>query len=105
MARLLVPGSLSIIESSFVPADRGGPSVPGRAWGVATAVGPLAGGWLVTVVSWRLIFVLNLPLAVLVMLASCYVPDSRDPDAERSIDLRGAALVVVGLAGVTDAVD
>jgi EmrB/QacA subfamily drug resistance transporter len=101
---LLVPGSLSIIESSFVPADRG------RAigtWsglgGVATAVGPLAGGWLVTAVSWRLIFVLNLPLAVLVMLASRHVPDSRDPDAERSIDLRGAALVVVGLAGVTDA--
>ena len=99
---LLVPGSLSIIEASFVPEDRG------RAigtWtglgGVATAAGPLIGGWLVTAVSWRLIFVLNIPLAVLVVLASRHVPDSRDREASPRVDVTGASLVVLGLAGLT----
>jgi len=99
---LLVPGSLAIIEASFDPDDRG------RAigmWsglgGVATAVGPLAGGWLVTAVSWRLIFVLNLPLAALVAVASRHVPESRDPAAAPKIDVAGSSLVVVGLAGIT----
>ncbi|HVX22892.1 MAG TPA: DHA2 family efflux MFS transporter permease subunit [Acidimicrobiales bacterium] len=98
---LLVPGSLAIIEASFAPDDRG------RAigmWsglgGVATAIGPLAGGWLVTAVSWRLIFLLNLPLAVMVAVAARHVPDSRDPSAAPRIDVAGASLVVVGLAAV-----
>ena len=59
---LLVPGSLAIIEASFTADDRGRAI---GAWsglgGVATAIGPLVGGWLITAVSWRLIFVLNLP--------------------------------------------
>jgi EmrB/QacA subfamily drug resistance transporter len=99
---LLVPGSLSIIQSSFHPDDRG------RAigtWsglgGVAGAVGPLAGGALVTGVSWRLIFVLNLPVAVLVLLAARHVPESRDETISRHVDVRGALLGVLGLAGTT----
>jgi EmrB/QacA subfamily drug resistance transporter len=97
---LLVPGSLSIIQSSFCADDRG------RAigtWsglgGVAGAIGPLAGGALVTGVSWRLIFVLNLPLAVLVFVAARHIPESRDETISRHVDVRGAALGVVGLAG------
>jgi len=99
---LLVPGSLAIIEASFAPDDRG------RAigmWsglgGVATAIGPLVGGWLVDAVSWRLIFVLNVPLAVVVALGSRHVPESRDPAAAPRIDVAGAALVAIGLAAVT----
>ncbi|HEX3946588.1 MAG TPA: DHA2 family efflux MFS transporter permease subunit [Acidimicrobiales bacterium] len=99
---LLVPGSLAIIESGFAEGDRGRAI---GAWsalgGVATAIGPLAGGWLVTAVSWRLIFVLNLPLAGLVFVAARHVPESRDPDAVLRIDVRGAVLVVVGLAALT----
>jgi EmrB/QacA subfamily drug resistance transporter len=99
---LLVPGSLAIIESSFAPADRGRAI---GAWsglgGIATAIGPFAGGWLVSAVSWRLIFLLNLPLAVAVLVAARHVPESTDPRAERHIDYLGAALVVVGLAGST----
>lgn len=97
---LLVPGSLSIIQSSFCADDRG------RAigtWsglgGVAGAIGPLAGGALVTGVSWRLIFVLNLPLAVLVFVAARHIPESRDETISRHVDVRGATLGVVGLAG------
>jgi EmrB/QacA subfamily drug resistance transporter len=97
---LLVPGSLSIIQSSFCKDDRG------RAigtWsglgGVAGAIGPLAGGALVTGVSWRLVFVLNLPLAVLVFAAARHIPESRDGTISRHVDVRGAALGVLGLAG------
>ena len=97
---LLVPGSLSIIQSSFYSEDRG------RAigtWsglgGVAGAIGPLAGGALVTAVSWRLIFVLNLPLALVVFLAARHIPESHDETVSRHVDVRGAALGVLGLAG------
>jgi len=99
---LLVPGSLSIIEASFIPDDRGRAI---GAWsglgGVATAVGPLVGGWLITAVSWRLIFLMNLPMAVLVLAASRHIPESRDPTASRKVDWLGASLIAVGLAATT----
>ena len=67
-AALLTPGSLAILQASFQPDDRGEAI---GAWsglgGVATAIGPFLGGWLVEAVSWRLIFVINLPLAVVVV--------------------------------------
>jgi len=99
---LLVPGSLAIIESSFAPGDR---SRAIGAWsglgGIATAAGPFVGGYLVSAVSWRLIFLLNLPLAVGVLLAARHVPESTDPSTNRHLDLLGAGLVVVGLASLT----
>jgi EmrB/QacA subfamily drug resistance transporter len=98
---LLVPGSLSIIQSSFREKDRG------RAigtWsglgGVAGAIGPLAGGALVTGVSWRLIFVLNVPLAIVVLVAARHIPESHDETVSRHVDVPGAALGVLGLAGM-----
>ncbi|ADP84975.1 DHA2 family efflux MFS transporter permease subunit [Pseudofrankia inefficax] len=101
-AALLTPGSLAILQSSFGAQDR---SRAIGAWsglsGVATAVGPFLGGWLVAAVSWRLIFFLNLPLAVAVILiAARHVPESTDPAAPRRIDLRGAALGTLGLVGL-----
>jgi len=99
---LLVPGSLAIIEAGFAPADRGRAI---GAWsglgGIAAAVGPFVGGWLVSAVSWRLIFLLNLPLAAVVLVAARHVPESSDPTANRHIDWLGAGLVVVGLASST----
>src|SRR5205085_11941184 len=82
-AALLTPGSLAIIEASFRPDDR---SAAIGAWsglgGVAVAIGPFLGGWLVDAVSWRLIFVINLPLAALVVwIAPRHVPETRDPNA------------------------
>ena len=100
---LLVPGSLAILQTSFTPSDRTRAigSWSGLA-GVAGAIGPFLGGWLVEVSSWRLVFLINLPLAVIVMLvAARHVPESRNPDASRRLDLTGAALVAVGLGGLT----
>ena len=100
---LLTPGSLAIIDSVFAPEDRGRAI---GAWsalgGVAAAVGPLVGGYLVQSASWRAIFVLNLPLgAAVAWLALRYVPESRDRDVVGGLDYLGATLATVGLAGAT----
>src|SRR4051794_20904132 len=101
-AALLTPGSLAIIEASFRREDRGAAI---GAWsglgGVATAVGPFLGGWLVDAVTWRLIFVINLPLAAVVLwVTNKHVPESHDPDMVPGLDLSGAVLAALGLAGV-----
>ncbi|MGY1633513.1 DHA2 family efflux MFS transporter permease subunit [Geodermatophilus sp. SYSU D01186] len=100
---LLAPGSLAILQASFVPDDR---TRAIGAWsglgGVAGAIGPLVGGWLVQVATWRLLFLINLPLALIVVLITLrHVPESVDPAAPRRLDLAGAALGVVGLGGLT----
>jgi EmrB/QacA subfamily drug resistance transporter len=100
---LLTPGSLAIIEASFRPGDRARAI---GAWsglgGVATALGPLLGGYLIGAISWRAIFVINLPIGIFVALAATrHVPETSDPTATGRIDLRGAALVALGLAGTT----
>jgi EmrB/QacA subfamily drug resistance transporter len=101
-AAFLVPGSLALISASFHPADR---ARAVGAWsglaGLASAAGPFVGGWLVDAVSWRLVFLLNLPLAAAaVWITLRHVPESRAPGAGRP-DLAGAAAVTVGIAGVT----
>jgi EmrB/QacA subfamily drug resistance transporter len=100
---LLTPGSLAILEASFAPAERG--RVIG-AWSglgaLASAIGPPLGGFLISAVSWRLIFLINAPVAVAVVLISLrHVPESRDPDATGSIDIAGSALTVTGLVGLS----
>ncbi len=100
---LLTPGSLAILQSSFRPEDRARAI---GAWsgltGIAGAAGPLVGGWLVEVASWRLIFLINLPVAlVVVVLAVRHVPESRDPQASSTVDLQGATLGAVGLGALT----
>ena len=102
-AALLTPGSLAILQSSFDRRDRGRAI---GAWsglgGVATAIGPFLGGWLVDAASWRWIFLINLPIGVAVIaVASRHVPESRDPDATGAVDWLGAALAAIGLAAVT----
>ena len=96
---LLTPGSLAIIESTFVPEDR---SAAVGAWsglgGVATAVGPLLGGYLVQAVSWRLAFLINPPIAAFVAWVGMrHVPESKGPSSDHHIDLGGAALAALGL--------
>jgi len=101
-AALLTPGSLAIIEASFDPADRGKAI---GAWsglgGIATAAGPLLGGYLIAAASWRWIFLINLPVGALVLALSIrHVPESRDPDAPRGVDVPGALCATVALAGI-----
>ena len=101
-AALLVPGSLAIISASFPARERG------RAIGtwsgfsaIATAFGPVLGGWLIENRSWRWAFFMNLPVAVAVLgLLYWRVPESRDPEAAGPLDWPGAALVTIGLGGI-----
>jgi len=101
-AAFLVPGSLALISAAFDEAERG------RAIGtwsgfsaITTAIGPVSGGWLVEHVSWRAVFFLNLPFAVIAFALSLrFIDESRDPSRSAGIDWTGAALAVAGLGGM-----
>ena len=102
---LLTPGALAIIQSSFVRADRARAI---GAWsglgGIAGAVGPLLGGMLVQVWSWRLAFLVNVPIALLcVWFTRRFVPESCDEQMGGHPDVFGSVLGALGLAGVTAA--
>src|SRR5262245_51511428 len=102
-AALLVPGSLALISASFDDKRRGKAIGTWSGFSAITAaVGPLMGGWLIDHASWRWVFYLNVPIALAVVLISLrFVPESRDPEAAESLDLRGALLATAGLGGVT----
>jgi len=99
---LLTPGSLAIISATFEG------EAEGRAIGLwagfsalTSALGPVLGGWLIDTASWRWIFFLHLPLALVVLALSwTRVPESRDEDAG-DLDWWGALLVTAGLASLT----
>ena len=100
---LLTPGSLAIIEAAFAPSDRGRAI---GAWsgltGLAGALGPFVGGYLIAALSWRLIFLINMPVALAVILVSLrHVPESANPEATGRIDTFGSGLVVAALVGVS----
>jgi EmrB/QacA subfamily drug resistance transporter len=100
---LLTPGSLALIQSSFRPADR--PRAIGL-WsslsGISGLIGPFLGGLLVDAVSWRLVFLINVPFAVLIVaVAGRHVPESRDPAHHGRFDHLGAVLGALTLGGVT----
>jgi EmrB/QacA subfamily drug resistance transporter len=98
---LLVPGSLAIIAATFHPDDRGQAI---GAWsglaGVASSIGPFLGGWLIDAVSWRLVFLINIPLAAATIIAARQVPETRS-EQRAPLDIAGAALVTVALAAIS----
>jgi EmrB/QacA subfamily drug resistance transporter len=99
---LLIPGSLALIDASIRQPDRG------RAigtWaglsGVASALGPFVGGWLVDSASWRWVFFINVPLAAVALAVTLrHVPESHDITASGHLDIAGAGSVTVGLGGI-----
>jgi EmrB/QacA subfamily drug resistance transporter len=100
---LLTPGALAILEASFQRQDR---SRAIGAWsglgGIGGALGPFLGGWLVEVANWRFIFLINVPLAVIVLLVTArHVPESRNPAAARQLDVAGVLTGAAGLGGLT----
>ena len=99
---LLVPGSLAIISASFPEEERGQAiGTWSGSTAITTAMGPVIGGWLIEHVSWRAVFFLNLPLAVIVLLlvVRC-VPESRNEEESRKLDLLGAALATLSLGSI-----
>ena len=99
---LLVPGSLALISATFSDEQRG--QAIGTWSGftaITTAAGPLLGGWLVEHASWRWIFFINVPLALIVLgLAFWRVPESRDQEVTGRLDWWGALLVTIGLGAL-----
>lgn len=94
---LLVPGSLAMLRAVVADERRGRAiGVWSSATSVVTVLGPLLGGALVDGASWRLVFLLNVPLALVVLLALRRVPETR-ADGAREVDVVGSALVVLGL--------
>ena len=100
-AALLTPGSLAILQASFAKDDR---ARTVGAWsalgGVAGALGPFIGGWLVDGPGWRWAFLINVPVAALVIVCSKVIPESRD-EHDTHLDVLGAAIAVVTLATTT----
>jgi EmrB/QacA subfamily drug resistance transporter len=101
-AAFLVPNSLSLISASFAEEDR---SRAIGSWsgltGVASAIGPFVGGWLIDSVSWRLVFLINVPLAaVTAWITVRHVPESA-VDEPQPLDVPGAIAVSIGLAGLS----
>jgi EmrB/QacA subfamily drug resistance transporter len=99
---LLTPGSLALISASFHGSDR---AAAIGAWsglgGVAGAIGPFLGGFLVEW-TWRAVFLINIPFAVvIVVVALRHVPESRDPQASHHLDVPGTVLAVAGLGALT----
>jgi EmrB/QacA subfamily drug resistance transporter len=99
---LLTPSALAVIVNTFPESERGPAIGSWTAWGgIATVLGPLIGGELLAIASWRWIFVINLPLVVLcVVLVQIAIPPAPPRTGERRrIDVTGAVLCALGLAG------
>lgn len=101
-AALLTPASLALLGANFPQEERSGAfGIWSGAGALTTALGPLLGGWLVDVLSWRAVFLINLPVAALaITLAVRRVPESRDADA-KALDWPGAIAATLGLGALT----
>ena len=99
---LLTPGSLSILSSQVGAESRGKAIGLWSTFSALTAIfGPVLGGWLAGLGLWRVIFFINFPLSILVfVIMIAKVPESRNSDAKK-LDIWGAVLVIMGLAGIT----
>ena len=101
-AALLMPQTMAIIIGTF-PADRRGTALGiwGAVAGLATVAGPTLGGVLVTWVSWRWIFIVNVPIGVLVLVMTfAFIPDTR-MERQHKLDLVGVGLATAGLFCLT----
>jgi EmrB/QacA subfamily drug resistance transporter len=96
---LLVPANLAIIGAVFDERERGKAIGTWAAFAAVTgALGPVLGGWLVDTISWRAVFFLNLPIALVTLFITWrYMPETRNPEAPDKLDWPGAALVTAAL--------
>jgi EmrB/QacA subfamily drug resistance transporter len=98
---ILTPAGLAVIASTFSGEERGAAVGAWTAWtGIAFVIGPLVGGWLVTNASWRWVFLINVPIAILTGALAAYAIPKRVRTGPRPhVDVIGATLCVLGLAG------
>src|SRR3954452_9607904 len=100
-AAMVVPTSLALLNGTLRVGDRArGIGLWAGLATIGSTVGPYAGGWLVDHAGWRWIFLLNIPLILLGLLALKWVPESDDEPRPLSVDVTGALLAVVGIGGV-----
>jgi EmrB/QacA subfamily drug resistance transporter len=101
-AALMMPATLSIITNAFPPSERG--KAIGTWAGVsaiALALGPLVGGWLTEDVTWRAIFFINVPVAIVAIAVTLFAThESRDETATRQVDYPGIAALTIGLTSL-----
>ena len=100
---LLVPTSLAIINATFEGPERGRAfGIWAAASGATTLLGPPLGGFLVDAISWRVVFLINVPLVLVALYAgAAHVAESRDRDAEGRFDFLGAAIVAIAVGGLS----
>src|SRR5471030_1093168 len=98
---MLTPAGLAVIATTFSGEERGAAIGAWTAWtGIAFVIGPLVGGWLVTHASWRWVFIVNVPFAIVTAALVAYAVPKRAPAGDRArVDFVGAALCVLGLGG------
>ena len=98
---MLTPAALAVIISTFPPEERGRAIGSWTAWtGIGALAGPLLGGQIVALASWRWIFLVTIPpLVVCFLLIRIAVPRGADAPRERSVDALGGLLAALGLAG------
>jgi EmrB/QacA subfamily drug resistance transporter len=98
---LLTPSALAVIVATFPPDERGGAIGSWTAWsGIAFVLGPLAGGYLIDVASWRWIFAINVPFVIATVVIVRIAVGQRPREGPRApVDVIGAILCALGLAG------
>ena len=98
---LIIPSSLAILSSSFDDNERGKAIGTWSSFtAITAALGPLLGGWLIENYSWRWIFFINLPVAVIVLYSTTKISENRSEDRSKKLDWVGATLVTLGLGAI-----
>jgi EmrB/QacA subfamily drug resistance transporter len=98
---ILAPSALAVIVNAFTPEERNAAVGSWTAWGaIAAILGPLIGGWIVSTLSWRWTFAINIPLVIATVALGAVAIPPTDSREVKSIDVAGAGLCALGLGAI-----